>query len=82
MSIATVSHVISNTRHVSEDLRSRVLAAIEEFNYQPSGVARSLRRKQTRTIGMAIPDNCNPLFAEVVGDIEIYHSGDNSWTRS
>jgi len=70
VSIATVSHVINNTRHVSEELRSRVLAAIAELNYQPSGVARSLRRKQTRTIGMVIPDNCNPFFAEVARGIE------------
>ena len=70
MSIATVSHVINNTRPVSDDLRSRVLAAIAELNYQPSAVARSLRRKQTRTIGMVIPDNCNPFFAEVARRIE------------
>jgi len=70
VSIATVSHVINNTRHVSDDLRSRVLAAIEELNYQPSAVARSLRCKRTRTIGMVIPDNCNPFFAEVARGIE------------
>lgn len=57
VSIATVSHVINNTRHVSDELRSRVLAAVAELNYQPSGVARSLRSRQTPTIGMVIPDN-------------------------
>ncbi|MCD6552820.1 MAG: LacI family DNA-binding transcriptional regulator, partial [Anaerolineae bacterium] len=51
-------------------MRGRVLRAIEELNYQPSGVARSLRRKRTHTIGMIIPDNTNPFFAEVARGIE------------
>jgi LacI family transcriptional regulator len=70
VSTATVSHVMNNTRYVSDALRTRVSAAIAELNYQPNGVARSLRRKQTRTIGMVIPDNCNPFFAEVTRGIE------------
>jgi DNA-binding LacI/PurR family transcriptional regulator len=70
VSIATVPHVLSNTRPVSDELRSRVLAAIAGLRYQPNGVAQSLRRKQTRTIGMVIPDNCDPFFAEVARGIE------------
>jgi len=70
VSVTTVSHVINDTRFVSEELRGRVLRAIEELNYQPSGVARSLRRKRTHTIGMIIPDNTNPFFAEVARGIE------------
>jgi LacI family transcriptional regulator len=65
-----VSHVINGTRYVSDELRARVLAAIDELNYQPSNVARSLRRQETHTIGMVIPDNCNPFFAEVARGIE------------
>ncbi len=68
--MTTVSHVLNETRFVSEELRCRVLRAIEELNYQPSGVARSLRRKRTHTIGMIIPDNTNPFFAEVARGIE------------
>lgn len=70
VSVATVSHVINETRFVSEELKQRVLKAIEELDYQPDAVARSLRRKETRTIGLIVPDNSNPFFAEVARGIE------------
>ncbi len=70
VSPTTVSHVINETRFVSGDLRARVLEAMEELNYQPSAVARSLRRKTTHTIGMMVPDSSNPFFAEVARGIE------------
>jgi LacI family transcriptional regulator len=62
--------VINETRFVSEELRARVLEVMEELNYQPSAVARSLRRKETQTIGMMVPDSSNPFFAEVARGIE------------
>ncbi|MBF0528781.1 MAG: LacI family DNA-binding transcriptional regulator, partial [Deltaproteobacteria bacterium] len=65
-----VSHVGNNTRYVSDELRSSVMAAIKALNYQPYGLARSLRRKTTHTIGMVIPDNTNPFFAEIARWIE------------
>lgn len=70
VSVATVSHVINETRFVSEELKQRVLQAIEELDYQPDAVARSLRRKETRTIGLIVPDNSNSFFAEVARGIE------------
>jgi LacI family transcriptional regulator len=72
VSITTVSHVINKTRFVSEDLVQRVNEAIRELNYQPSGLARSLRTRASGTIGIVIPDNTNPFFAEVVRGIEDY----------
>ena len=70
VSTTTVSHVINKTRFVSEDLIERVTSAITELNYQPYGLARSLRKKQSGTIGIVIPENTNPFFAEVVRGIE------------
>jgi len=70
VSISTVSHVVNETRHVSDELRGRVLAAIRELGYQPNTLARSLRRGKTHTIGMIIPDNANPFFAEVARGVE------------
>lgn len=70
VSATTVSHVINQTRRVSADLRDRVLLAMDELGYQPNALARSLRRKQTFTIGLVIPDNANPFFAEMARGIE------------
>lgn len=70
VSTATVSHVINKTRYVSEELQARVRQAMEELGYQPNAIARSLRRKETHTVGLIIPDNSNPFFAEVARGIE------------
>lgn len=70
VSVTTVSHVINQSRPVSDELRGRVLAAMEELGYQPNTLARSLRRGETHTIGIIIPDSANPFFAEVARGIE------------
>lgn len=70
VSTTTVSHVINNTRVVSEDARERVLAVINELRYIPSAVARSLKNDKTHTLGMMIPNNSNPYFAEIIQGIE------------
>jgi len=70
VSVTTVSHVINETRPVSDELRQRVLAAMDELGYQPNLLARSLRQGKTHTIGMIIPDNANPFFAEMSRGVE------------
>jgi LacI family transcriptional regulator len=76
VSVTTVSHVINHTRPVSEELREKVLAAMDELGYQPNRLARSLRRGETHTIGMIVPDNVNPFFAEIARGIEDAGSGE------
>jgi LacI family transcriptional regulator len=70
VSIATVSHVINGTRFVSPERIERVHAAMEALDYTPDATARSLRMGRTDTIGLVIPDNTNPFFAELARWIE------------
>lgn len=70
VSVATVSHVINETRFVSEDLKNRVLKVMEETDYHPNLMAGSLRRKRTKTIGLIVPDNSNPVYAELSKAVE------------
>jgi DNA-binding LacI/PurR family transcriptional regulator len=70
VSISTVSKVINNTGRISERTRKKVFKAISELNYHPSVVASALTGKQTKTIGLLIPDISNPFFAEIARSIE------------
>jgi LacI family transcriptional regulator len=70
VSIATVSHVINGTRFVSPERVERVQAAMRDLEYTPDANARSLRVGRTETIGLVIPDNTNPFFAELARWIE------------
>ena len=70
VSSTTVSHVVNSTRKVNEDTAERVREAIKRLNFVPSSLARGLRTKATRTIGVVSDFATNPFFGEVVGGIE------------
>jgi len=70
VSIATVSRVINRRGGVHSETEARIWAAIEELNYIPNALARSMVKKTTNTIGIIIPDVKNPFFPEVVSGIE------------
>jgi len=64
VSISTVSHVINNTRFVSEALQSRVGHAIEELGYRPNPLGRGLRKGKSFTVALILPDHGNPFFVQ------------------
>ena len=70
VSITTVSHVINDTRYVSDELRERVFDAMRVLDFHPNTLARSLRSGRTKTIGLIVPDISNLFFAEVARKIE------------
>jgi LacI family transcriptional regulator len=70
VSKATVSHVVNKTRFVEESTTKRVLAAIEETGYRPSGIARSLTTNRTETIGVIVSDVSNAFFGDLLRGIE------------
>jgi DNA-binding LacI/PurR family transcriptional regulator len=48
----TVSRVLNGEPYVKEEVRTRVLAAVEELGYRPNNVARALNSGRTRRIGL------------------------------
>ena len=70
VSLGTVSHVLNDTVPVREALRKRVLDAVQETSYQPSQLARGLRREKTNILAMIIPDILNPFFPGIVRGAE------------
>ncbi|MCP3739451.1 LacI family DNA-binding transcriptional regulator [Rossellomorea sp. BNER] len=70
VSTATVSRVLSNTGKVTEKTKKKVLAAMEELNYQPNFLARQLRKLETKTILVVVPDIANTFFSKVIRGIE------------
>ncbi|MGB2079213.1 MAG: HTH-type transcriptional repressor PurR [Vibrio sp.] len=72
VSTTTVSHVINKTRFVAEATQKKVMDAVDELNYAPSAVARSLKCNTTRTIGMLVTQSTNPFFSEIVDGVESY----------
>ena len=70
VSVATVSHVVNNSKFVAAETRERVLSAVAELDYRRDAIARSLRRARSGTIGVLISDITNPFFSDMVLGIE------------
>lgn len=70
VSVFTVSAVVNKKAHVGTRLRQRVERAILKLNYRPNLLARSFAKRQTQTLGIVVPDICNPFFPLVVRGVE------------
>lgn len=62
VSIATVSAVINGTKYVSEELTEKVNQAIADLDYRPNQIARSLKRKESKLIGVTVTEITNPFY--------------------
>src|SRR5687767_8503238 len=70
VSTATVSHVLNGTRRVDAVTRERVLAAVRALDYRPNMLARGLRAKSTRTIGLLVSKLELPYYTEIAAAVE------------
>lgn len=70
VSVATVSRVINNKGYVNEHTRTLVMTAIEELNYVPNEIARSLYRRSSKIIGIMIPNLKNEFFNDMISGME------------
>ncbi|NEE04785.1 LacI family DNA-binding transcriptional regulator [Phytoactinopolyspora halotolerans] len=61
----TVSNVVNDYTHVSDDVRRRVVAAIDELGYRPNIVARNLRIGRTGLLALIVPEIDVPYFSEL-----------------
>jgi LacI family transcriptional regulator len=73
LSPATISLVLNNApgvRSIPQDTRDRVKLAAAKFDYRPSFYARSLRKRQTFSIGVLVPDLNDQYATQVLSGME------------
>jgi LacI family transcriptional regulator len=70
VSVQTVSYVINGTGSISAETRNRVLVAIEQLNYRRDPIARSMRTRRTRLIGLLVLDIMNPVLSTIASSVE------------
>ena len=71
VSSATVSKVLNGKdEHISEATRKKILEIVEREGYIPNAVAKSLKMRSTKTIGIIIPDVMNLFFSELARGLE------------
>jgi LacI family transcriptional regulator len=75
LSPATISLVLNNApgvRSIPQETRDRVIAAATKFEYRPSFYARSLRKRQSFSVGVLVPDLNDHYVAQVMSGVEEY----------
>jgi LacI family transcriptional regulator len=94
VSVATISRVVNEKGPVSEETRQRIRGVVERLRYAPHAAARSLITRQTRTLGVLLPDLFGEFFSELIRGIDVaarkrgYHllvsgsHGDHAETRA
>jgi LacI family repressor for deo operon, udp, cdd, tsx, nupC, and nupG len=70
VSTATVSRALSMPEKVSKETRERVDAAVLATGYTVNQAARSLRKRSSQTILIALPNIGNPFFSKILDAIE------------
>jgi DNA-binding LacI/PurR family transcriptional regulator len=73
LSPATISLVLNNApgvRSIPQETRDRVIEAAAKFSYRPSFYARSLRKKQTYTVGVLVPELSDHYATQVLAGVE------------
>ena len=70
VSVSTVSKALNDSSEISEGTAQRIKALAKYYNYQPNRMALSLKKNQTKTIGVIIPNILNRFFAKVLFGIQ------------
>jgi len=69
VAMMTVSRVVSGDGYVSDDTRKKVLKVVKDLNYRRNGLARSLKRQTTETVGLVLGDISNPFSTELARSV-------------
>ena len=56
--------------YISEETRKKVTQAMQEMNYQPNELARSLAKAHSNTIGVIVPHISHPFFSKMISALE------------
>ncbi|MFZ5351539.1 MAG: LacI family DNA-binding transcriptional regulator [Bacillota bacterium] len=73
---STVSRVIADNPRISQKTKEKVLQVMNELDFHPNAIARSLANRSTQTIGVIMPNSSeqvfvNPFFTEVMRGISM-----------
>jgi len=75
LSPATISLVLNNApgvRSIPQETRDRVKEAAVKFDYRPSFYARSLRKRQSFSVGVLVPELSDNYATQVLAGVEEY----------
>jgi len=70
VSVSTVSKALNDSHEISTATKAKIISYAKKNNYHPNINAISLRKEQSKTLGVIIPNILNYFFAQVFSGIE------------
>lgn len=70
VSISTVSYALNGNPKVTEETSSKILAIARELNYVPNAAARSLKKQETRIIGLFLTDYSGAFYGQLLQGVQ------------
>jgi len=70
LSVSQVSRALNNKGDVAPVTKDKIRKLANRLGYTPDIIAKSLRLKQTRSIGIIQFDVCNPFFATIIKGVD------------
>jgi LacI family transcriptional regulator len=71
VSVSTVSRVVNGIEgRAAPETVERIRRVMRELGYRPDSAGRTLRRRQSRSVGVIVSNLSNPIMAAVVASIE------------
>lgn len=69
VSTATVSRALKDYPDISIETKQKVIALAEQMHYRPNTLAAGLRKRESKIIGVIIPDIVSHFFSSVINGI-------------
>lgn len=70
VSVSTVSKALSDSHEISKETKEKIQLLAKKHNYTPNNTAVNLRKRQTKTIGVVIPNIFNHFYTKILYGIE------------
>jgi len=70
VSVNTVSRALNDRPEINEETKRQIKEIAKKLNYIPNTIAASLASRKSKTIGLIIPDLCDPFFAKQARGVE------------
>lgn len=71
VSTATVSYVLNGSRNMSDKTKKLVMDAVNQLNYKPDMIARSMTKNEVMQLSLMVNDITNPFYSEIVRGFEM-----------
>lgn len=68
-SVSSVSRVLNNHPHVSDEAREKILQVIRDLDYTPNILAKELSLGQTHKVGVVISHTRHPYFTQLLNGL-------------